>query len=171
VTAALVLYGTIWISLVLFTLAEAGKRGIHDGRPPLPWAWPASLAGCAIAAVHVVIAMDSRYHWDHAALIAATARQTNDVFGVNWGGGAYLNYVFIAAWALEIAWWRIAPSRYASRPPAVTWAVRAFFFVMILNAAVVFAGGWRRAAGVILVLLLAAIWWPARPRVTPSGAR
>lgn len=158
------LYGTIWISLVLFTLAEAGKRGIHAGRTPRAWAWPASLAGVSIGVAHVAIAMDVRYHWDHAALVAATARQTTAVFGLNWGGGAYLNYVFLAIWAVELAWWRVSPSRYASRPRAVTWLIRAFFFVMILNAAVIFAGGWRRALGAVIVAGILAAWLPETSR-------
>lgn len=157
------LYGSIWISLTLFTLAEAGKRGIHSGRAPQPWAWPVSVAGLAIATAHIAIAMHARYDWDHAALIAATARQTNDVFGLNWGRGAYLNYVFVAIWAIEIAWWRMSSSSYESRPRAVTWLVRGFFLVMILNAAVIFAGGWRRALGVIILVAILLAW----RRMTP----
>jgi hypothetical protein len=155
------LYGTIWISLFLFALGEAGKRGLHDGRAPRLWAWPVSACGCAIAIVHIGIAMGAVHGWSHSAAVAATARQTSAVFGLNFGGGVYFNYAFVLLWAIEVWIWRRSPERYTVRSPVVTWLLRAFYLVIIANAAIVFAGAWRRAAGGLVVASLIASWWPS----------
>ena len=152
------LYWTIWIALALFAAGEAGKRGLHDGRAPKPWAWWAFAIGCAIAIVHVAIAMGVRHHWSHAAAIDATARQTFSVFGLDWGGGVYVNYAFLLVWATEVWLWRRAPERYAARPASMTWTIRAFYLVIIASAAIVFAGGLRGVAGVLVVATLLVSW-------------
>ena len=33
-----------------------------------------------------------------------SARQTAEVFGLDWGGGLYVNYAFTAAWVADVAW-------------------------------------------------------------------
>jgi hypothetical protein len=99
----------------------------------------------------------------------ATARQTEAVVGVNWGGGVYVNYAFVLAWACETVYWRWDSAGYAARPRALVWGLRAFYFVIILNAAVVFAAAPRRAAGALLALWLLAIWRPERRAGTGSG--
>ena len=135
---------------------------------PAPWAWPASAIGAAIALLHVLIAMGARHGWSHESAIAATARQTRAIYGLDWGGGVFVNYAFVALWCLELWRWRRAPERYVLLPDAVTWLVRAFFFVVIVNAAIVFAGGARWIAGVIIVFSLVAAW---RPRARLKNRR
>ena len=91
----------------------------------------AGLAGVVLLAVHIAMAMAIAHGWSHAAAIAATARATNAVFGVDWGGGVYANYLFLIVWAAETAWWRASPTSYARRSSAITWSLRIFYFVMI----------------------------------------
>ena len=164
----LALYWTIWIALILFATGEAGKRGLHRGGPPAPWAWPVSAAGAAIAIIHIVIAMGARHGWSHDAAWAATARQTASVYGLAWGGGVLVNYAFVAAWLFELWSWRRSPERYGHRSALVTWPIRLFFLVIVFNAAVVFAGGWRRAIGVVLTAVLIASWWPQAKTKRPE---
>jgi hypothetical protein len=163
------LYWTIWIALALFAAGEAGKRGWATGGATARWAWPASATGVTIAIAHVIIAMGARHGWSHDAALAATARQTRAVYGVDWGGGLFVNYAFVSVWIVELWLWRRAPAGHVSRPDAVTWLVRGFFFVVIVNAAIVFAGGLRRIAGAIIVLSLVVSWWP-RGRTKERGA-
>jgi hypothetical protein len=155
------LYWTIWIALVLFCAGEAGRRNLQAGLPAAPWAWWTFSCGALLCAIHVAIAMSVTYRWNHEAAIAATARQTMAVYGLNWGGGVYLNYAFVAVWLLDAWWWRRFPSRDGRQHRAITWMIRVFFLVMILNAAVIFAGGARRIAGAVIVLLLLWIWRPS----------
>ncbi|HEX2457325.1 MAG TPA: hypothetical protein VHI99_26740, partial [Vicinamibacterales bacterium] len=90
----------------------------------------------------------------------ATAEQTAAVYGIRWGGGVYVNYVFLAVWLAEAAWWRTNAAGYLSRPMLVTSVLRTFYLIVLVNAAVVFAAPSRRVAGVILISVLLWIWRP-----------
>ena len=147
------LYATVWISLILFALAELARD-----RTSRSWPTVVSAAGLALMVTHILIAMDARHGWQHASAIAATAEQTRSVYGLNWGGGVYVNYAFVTAWALTFL--RAVPGYRGAGVPAVRALVRAAFLIIIFNAAVVFAAGWRRAIGVVVVAALAYAWWP-----------
>ena len=150
----LALYATIWLALAAFVAGEFGKR-----RRIVPrWAWRVSLAGALLCVVHIVIALGSRHHWSHDAAVRATARQTAAVYGVEWGGGVYVNYVFVAVWLAELWQWRAQPVKYLARSPAAQWRLRAFFIIIIVNAAVVFAAPSHRVAGIVLTATLLLIW-------------
>lgn len=147
------LYVTIWTSLALFVAGEFGKGAVLPG-----WAWRSSAVGALLMLAHILISMSSVHGWSHASAIAATAIQTGAVYGLNWGGGMYVNYLFITVWLAELAVWRLAPARYAARSPGIKWTLRAFYFIVIANAAVVFAGGWRRVLGAGLIAALLVAW-------------
>jgi len=137
----ILLYATIWSALVCFVVGVTGRR-------PIVW-----LAGAVICWAHIAIAMGARYGWSHAAAVAATARQTAAVYGLDWGGGVYVNYVFAGVWLADALWLVVSPGRWASRPRVVNWSLGLFYVVIIVNAAIVFASPSGRVAG----LLLAAI--------------
>jgi hypothetical protein len=109
----------------------------------------------------MALAMAVRHAWSHDAAVAETARQTAAVFGVNWGGGVYVNYLFTASWLAESWWWRVNSDGYARMPKAVLWTLRAFYFTVIVNAAIVFASPARRMAGALLAIVLLWTWRPA----------
>ena len=156
-------YWTVWSALLLFAAREAGRRRGYAGRSPAPWAWWAFVAGAVLCAIHIVVAMWVSHGWSHAASIAATARQTKAVYDLDWGGGVYVNYAFVAAWLFEAWRWRRRSPRDTGRLDIGTWTMRTFFLVIILNGAVIFAAGTRRVAGVLLVAWLLWIWRPASP--------
>lgn len=110
--------------------------------------------------MHIGIAMKTAHAWSHEAAIAATARQTMAVYGVNWGGGVFVNYAFVAVWLLEAWRWRWRPAQ-DKVGRVITLTTRVFFLVIILNGAVIFAAGARRIAGALLVAWLLWIWRPA----------
>jgi hypothetical protein len=139
-------YATIWSALVLFVAGQHWRR-------PIVW-----LLGALVCATHIAIALSWRYGWNHDLAIRATARQTAAVYGIEWGGGVYLNYLFVAIWMIEGLWWALRPAAYPLRPQSLKWATRLFYLVIIVNAAVVFAGGPGRLAGVLLVACLLATW-------------
>ena len=161
------LYATIWIALGAFVAGEVGKVC----RPVAAWAWPVSFAGAMLCAVHIVIAFGHHHHWSHRAAIEETARQTASVYGLAWGGGVYVNYVFVAAWLADLWWWRVRPKEYFARLTAVVWATRAFFFTIVFNAAVVFATTRMRIAGAVMVIALMLAWLMPflRPAAAASG--
>ena len=118
-------------------------------------------AGIALAFVHVLLAFDLIYGWDHEAAVAATVRQSADRFGLAWRGGIYVNYAFLGLWFADVCWWWLGPSSRRSRSPRVEMTRLALFTFMFVNGAVIFASGVGRVAGIVsvAVVLLAA----ARP--------
>jgi hypothetical protein len=81
--------------------------------------------------IHVWGAFEYFYAWSHAVAEAETVRQTGDLFGVNWRGGLYLNYLFTGVWSAYCAvwWWRAEASL-----PRGTKPVQAFLLFMFVNA-------------------------------------
>jgi hypothetical protein len=120
------------------------------------WAWT---IGCVGMLAHVVCAYHFYHAWSQASVYRETARQTAEVFNWNWGGGLYVNYVFIAAWLLDVLWWWRGLERYNQRPRVVDWAWQGFFLFMVFNATVVFKTGVLRWLGVGLSVALVVIWW------------
>ena len=161
---ALVTQVTIWLALGLF----AGAQVLSHGRPSA--AFRLSLTGLILFVAHALLAFGTHYEWSHATGYAATAAQTAELPGLNWGGGLYVNYLFGLVWLGELVWGRRNPESYAHRSPSVEWTVRGFFLSMILNGAVVFVPGPQRWLGVALVGVLCWAWWRGRSRQAVAGA-
>ena len=150
--------GTIWVALAGFVAGEAGKtRLFRTGMAPR-WAWPVWCVGLVACVAHILLAMAYRHGWSHQAAVLETARQTAAIYGLAWGGGVYVNYLFVGVWLSEITWWRLDPSRYARQPLWLRRSVRAFYFVIVCNAAVIFVTPDRRLAGIAMTMALVAAW-------------
>ena len=143
------LFLTIWVALVLFAVAEAGKGPLASDGRPARWARAAWMTGALLAVVHAVIALAIRYQWDHEAAVRATAEQSAALYGIAWRGSIYVNYLFLALWLLAAWSWR-------------HWLWRAFVLVMIVNGAIVFARPAARPFGAALATALVWAWWPRR---------
>ena len=99
----------------------------------LLWARPLSALAYALYLAHICLAFDQRYAWSHAIAYAETARQTRELFGLDWGGGIYFNYLFTLLWPIDLVWWRGPFSA----------GIHAFMLFMFLNGVVVFGKWWR----------------------------
>ena len=115
--------------------------------------------GIALALIHVVLAFQLVYAWNHEAAVAATVRQAADRFGWGWRGGIYVNYVFLTLWLADVCWWWVAPASHAARSLRIETARLALFTFMFLNGAVVFASGTGRLVGIasVAVVLIASL--------------
>jgi hypothetical protein len=111
-------------------------------------------AGIILALIHVALAFQFVYGWDHEAAIAATAQQAADRFGWGWRGGIYVNYAFLTLWCADVGWWWIAPDSHRSRSPRLEALRRAAFLFMFINGAVIFAAGIGRLVGVAAVAVV-----------------
>ncbi len=152
------LYATIWTALLLFAAAEAGRTRLAAGNVPAHWAWAAWNLGGALTLVHLLVALDLRYGWNHGAAAAETARRSAEVYGVGWRGSIYVNYLFVVCWFAESWRWRRAAG---GRAPSATgtWLLRLFFLIVIVNGAIVFAvHDAGRVAGVLIVAVLLWSW-------------
>jgi hypothetical protein len=132
---------TVRAALGLYALALAARLLPKQRRSrlgPARWAWT---LGCALYLAHVVCAFQFRHGWSHAAAYQETARRTEEQFGLAWGGGLYLNYLFTAVWVGDVLWWWLACRSYETRPRLLGGMVQAFLAFMAFNGAVVFAAG------------------------------
>jgi hypothetical protein len=128
---------------------------------PAQGRWPWTL-GALAALAHAAAAFQWRYGWSHAAARADIARQTAAASGLDWGGGLYVNYAFLALWTADCAWWWWRPATFRARARAVDFAVRAFLLFIFVNGAVVFGHGPVRLVGAIAALAVVAAWYGGR---------
>ena len=150
------LYSTIWIALTLFVAAQYGQRRARTAR----WVLPINIAGLVLCVTHIVIAMATVHGWSQAAAIEATARSTATVYGLRWGGGLFVNYLFVAVWAIDAWWSHTHADRADARGLRLT--LRIFYAIVIVNASVVFARWPMRIVGVCLVIALLVAWRDVR---------
>lgn len=108
-------------------------------------------AACGFYLLHMVTAFAFFHNFSHREAYEATARQTQALLGVYYGGGLYWNYVFTVVWMGDVLWVWLG----RTRAGWVTWSVHGFLAFMFFNATVVFGKGWMRWAGAAAFLALA----------------
>jgi len=141
---------TVRVALLLYALALFLRLGHRLRIARLAWT-----AGFLAMVLHVAAAFHVVHGWSHADAYAETARKTAAQVGLDWGGGVYLNYLFVAVWLADVlGWWR-GLAAYEARPRAVEWAVQGFLFFMAFNATVVFENGPTRWVAVAVCAALA----------------
>lgn len=144
---------TVRVALLLYALALFLRLGRRLAVARLAWS-----AGWLVMVLHVLAAFHVHHGWSHADAYAETARKTAARVGLDWGGGVYLNYLFVAVWLVDVAWWWRGLAAYEDRPRAVAWAVQGFLLFMAFNATVVFEDGPTRWVAVAVCVALAAAW-------------
>ncbi len=146
---------------------------------PMPWldeaGWQAGTAlgrlvrlawalACLVYLAHVALAFHHHHGWSHARAMEHVAERGG------FGPGIFLSYLFTLAWALDAAWWWLAPVRYAQRPNGVGGSLHGFMLFMVFNATVVFATGLARWGGLVLFALLGlSLALRYRPRLAAGG--
>lgn len=146
---------TIWISIAGYTvgcLVFALTR--RDGWAR--WAWT---IGCSALLVHFAVAFHFYHAWSHHAAYVETARQTAEVFVINWGGGLFINYAIASLWIADVSWWWFAGvGSYRRRPWLLTLIWHGLLIFILFNATVVFKDGLTRWVGLLVCLLLCLSW-------------
>jgi hypothetical protein len=141
-------------SLSLY-LARGNRR--WEGSCRLAWT-----AGCILYLAHVWGAFQFFHGWSHLAAYRETARRTGELFGIEWGGGLYFNYLFSVVWLADTVWsWRSLDT-YHHRPSWAGAAIHSFLAFMFFNATVVFASGFGRWLAVAATMGLVLLWLRAR---------
>lgn len=164
---------TIWITIAAYTIGCAsfalpGRKSRWDAAARVAWT-----TGCASLIAHIICAFQFYHGWSHESAYRDTARQTEEVFGLNWGGGLFINYVLLIAWVVDIAWWWLSGlDSYRSRPWPLVAVWHGFIVFIIFNATVVFADGIVRWVGLCICASLCFAWfliarqWSTRTQVT-----
>ncbi|MBI3860722.1 MAG: hypothetical protein HY290_02375 [Planctomycetia bacterium] len=114
--------------------------------------------------LHVLCAFAFHHHWSHAEAYDHTARETARKVGIDWGGGIWFNYLFLALWSADVIWWWWKPAEYRSRARWLSVGVQAYLAFIAINATVVFEWGPVRHAGLAAIMCLALIAFWSRPR-------
>jgi hypothetical protein len=116
---------TVWTARVAALLYVCALVWMAQGQ----WArarW-ASTIGVVVYLAHVWCAFAFSYEWSHAVAYRETARVAGELFGVAWGGGLWLNYLFTVVWVGDVLWWR----------PRVRWWAHGFLAFMVVNGTLV----------------------------------
>lgn len=165
----LLMRATISLSVVAYAAAEY-LRARHRLDAIRVWTvlWTAAASLCI---AHSALAFHVRHGWSHDAAMRQTAAQTAAVTGLDWGGGVFVNYAFLALWAADAAWLVTAPESYLRRSRVVSAAVSAFLFFVIVNGAVVFARGPARGVGIAATAVVLWAWFTSKARRVHENRR
>jgi hypothetical protein len=156
ISGELLTRSTIWISIVAYTVGCI----VFATTRHMSWVRLAWTIGCVSLLAHFAVAFHFYHAWSHESAFLDTARQTVEVFGINWGGGLFINYAVALVWFGDVAWWWGAGvNSYRQRPWWLTMLSHGFLIFIIFNATVVFKGGLTRWVGVVVCLSLCLSWF------------
>lgn len=160
----LITKAAVWGSLAAYVaamaiLAVAPANAARRRTARIVWS-----VGCAAMWGHVTAAFAVYHNWSHAAAAEQTARETAAVVGFEFPQGVWFNYLFLAVWTGDAAWWWSAPAAYARRPRWISFAVHGYLAFIAFNAVVVFETGWLRGIGIVATATLTTLWWRGRRR-------
>ncbi len=148
---------TVWIAILAYTLGSVifATARRHDRWARLAWT-----IGCGALLAHFASAFNYYHAWSQTSAYSETARQTAEVFGINWGGGLFINYTVAVLWLVDVAWWWFAGvSSYRRRPWLLTIIWHSFLIFIIFNATVVFKDGLTRWIGLLTCVTLCLSWF------------
>jgi hypothetical protein len=144
---------TIRVAFILYCFALVYKLRKRD-QITARTAWTFA---CLALGAHLFCAFHFYHRWSHDIAYEATARQTAETIGLNWGGGIYANYAVAVLWTIDVLWWWLSPANYLTRPRILEWVVQGFLAFMFFNATVVFGAGIIRVVGLAAFLILALV--------------
>ena len=128
-TVRLTVFG--YLARVLIDVSKSQSDPIQRWKRVI---WSASFA-CFV--LHVIFAFWFYHAWSHSHAYHHTAQQTARVTGIDWGGGLFFNYAFIAAWLADvIVSWRA--ESFWRQSVGYQRAIHWLFAFMVFNATVVF---------------------------------
>jgi hypothetical protein len=134
--------------------ACARRRSDADRWTRLAWT-----IGCVALVAHFICAFNFFHAWSHQSAYRDTARQTAEVFGINWGGGLFINYAVAILWSADVVWWWFAGvNAYRRRSWLLTLIWHSFLIFIIFNATIVFKEGPTRWIGLLVCLTLCLSW-------------
>ena len=149
--------GTVWLAILGYAIGLAlfaYKRSRSLVAVRAIWT-----TACLALIAHFISAFHFYHGWSQESAYLDTARQTQQVVGLNWGGGLYINYAVLSGWFIDVGWWWLRGiDSYRSRERMVVLLWHAFLIFIIFNATVVFKDGIVRWVGLVVSLCLVASW-------------
>ena len=150
---------TVWISIAFYTIGCL-IFAVGNARPKSDYlARLAFTAALAALVGHYISAFQFYHSWSHESAYVETARQTAEVFKVNWGGGIFINYAVLMLWIADVGWWWLAgPGSYRRRPLWILLTWHGFLIFILFNATVVFKDGITRWVGLLVCAIVSLSW-------------
>lgn len=159
ISGELLTRGTIWFSIAAYAIGAVLFAAARKPTSLDRWVRFAWTIGCAALLAHFISAFHFHHAWSHKSAYVDTARQTAEVFAINWGGGLFINYAVAVLWVTDVAWWWFAGlSSYRHRPWLITLLWHSFLIFIIFNATVVFKDGLVRWLGLGVCVILCVSW-------------
>ena len=137
--------------VIMVAVLAAELRGAKPTTRLIAWLW---LLGALFALAHSVSALTTFHHGSQAAALESTAAQTEQLLGIRFGAGLYINYLFVVVWLADAAFRLLGRSRYAWLPSWYRPMVIGFLVFIAINGAIVFQSGWIRIIGIGCVCML-----------------
>jgi hypothetical protein len=147
-------FTVVWMLLAWGALLGGGMRFAR-----LAWT-----LGLFTLFVHLGLAFGVAHGWSHAAAV----EHVRAVGGT--GAGIVVNYLFVAVWAGDVAWWWADPAGHARRPRWAAWTVHGFLLFVVVNATVIFGPAERRWAYAAALVLLTLLWVRSRSDRPPQDS-
>jgi len=149
---------SVRLAVALYVLALTLRISARGREAWQAWARLFWTGGCLAFLLHMAFAFQFYHHWSNNAAYEATARQTAEVVGLDWGGGLYANYAFAIVWSIDAGCWWCGLRRYEVRSRIAEWLIQGYLAFIIFNATVVFGTEAIRWLGVAAYLILASLF-------------
>jgi len=124
-------------------------------------------AAWLLCVIHVVCAFHFRHHWNHDTALQHTADMTERVVGLKWGGGLYINYIFLLCWGCSAIPGLRGRESSAESQRWLTTGLHVFVAFMMFNATAIFGPLWW---WIPTVAVFAAVAWRWSRNRTPLTA-
>lgn len=142
--------------LAMFAAFALQLRGVSEVSNLVRSVW---LCGAICAFLHSVGSLFTFHAGSHQEAFESTAKQTEELLGVAFGIGLYVNYVFVAVWFGDAALRWIRRDFYRSLPVWYRAVVYGFLGFIAVNGTIVFKAGWIRLVALAAIAALGFLWW------------
>ncbi len=151
--------GAIYTSLACYLLALVNLLTRTGGSRCYRALWT---AGCILLWAHAGFAFHFYHHWSHAAAVQATARETREILGWQFGAGIWFNYALLAAWSVDVTQLWLRRDLMVQPWSPFSTAVHFYAFLILFNGTVVFEHGPIRWLSIAATTWLIWLLWNAK---------
>ncbi len=150
--------------MVLVFAMEIRGRTSTDRSTASMW-----LVGALLSLCHSLGSLATFHQGSQSKAFEATAQQTEELLGVGFGAGLFVNYAFVTVWLIDAFFRILLPSIYNQLPKVYRYCTNGFLIFIAINGAIVFQSGWVRGMGLACLTMLLLLSWQRRNGVCCGG--
>ncbi len=156
---SLLTFWAIYTSLACYLLAVVNLLTRPGGSRWYRALWT---AGCLLLWAHAGFAFHFYHHWSHAAAVQATARETREILGWQFGAGIWFNYALLVAWSVDVTQLWLSREFMVQPWSPFSTVVHLYAFLILFNGTVVFEHGPIRWLSIAATTWLIWLLWNAK---------